>query len=83
MRKAKKDENTCGEVAVAVSRFGHDPLPVCVPEGATVGDVLEKADIELTGREKVYVAGAEAGMDDEVEDQDVLSIVTPKQAGIR
>lgn len=71
------------ELAVAVSRFGHEPLPVCVDEGATVRDVLAKADIALTGREKVYVAGAEASMRDIVEDGDVLSIVTPKQAGSR
>lgn len=76
----KKIVNKC-EIAVAVSRFGHEPIPVCVDEGATVREVLEKAGISLTGREKVYVAGAEATMRDEVEEGDVLSIVTPKQAG--
>ena len=76
----KVTKNKC-ELAVAVSRFGHEPLPVCVPEGASVRDVLEKAEISLSGREKVYVAGAEASMRDVVEEGDVLSIVTPKQAG--
>ncbi len=79
VRKSKKE--TCDELAVAVSRFGHDPIPVCVPEGGTIEDVLDKAGITLTGTEKVYVSGAEVDLDDEVEDKDVVSVVTPKQAG--
>lgn len=79
----KKKADVCDDqIAVSVSRFGHDPVPVCVPEGATVEDVLEKADIELEGREEIFVAGTKADMDSEVEDKDILSIVTPKQAGL-
>lgn len=77
-----KVEKTCeSDVAVAISRFGHDPVPVCLPEGGTVRAALEKAGIELARGEKVYVAGVEGGDDDILEDGDVLSIVTPKQAG--
>lgn len=83
-KKAKKvTEEVCSNIAVTVSRFGHDPIPFCVEEGTTVEDVLEMADIVLTGRETVYIDGEEVASDDEVEDKDVLSIVTPKQAGVK
>lgn len=80
---AEERDELCGEIAVVVSRFGHDPVPVCVDEGSTVEDVLAEAGISLSGREEVFVAGVKAAMNDEVEDKDVLSVVTPKQAGTR
>lgn len=80
MKKVKAAE---GEICVAVSRFGHDPIPVCLPKGATVEEVLDKAEVELDGREEVFVAGTKADYEDIVEDKDVLSVVTPKAAGSR
>ncbi len=81
VRKAVKEEDDSDSIAVAVSRFGHDPVPVSVVEGSTIEDVLDKAGISLTGTEKVYVSGAQVDLEDEVEDKDVISVVTPKQAG--
>jgi putative ubiquitin-RnfH superfamily antitoxin RatB of RatAB toxin-antitoxin module len=80
-KAAKKEDDEVVGLAIAVSRFGHDPIPVTVAEGATVQDVLTKAKIDLSGTEKVFVAGAEVDLQDEVEDKDVISVVTPKQAG--
>lgn len=80
VRKAAKEDDVDG-IAVAVSRFGHDPIPVSVAEDSTIEDVLAKAGITLAGTEKVFVAGAEVALDDVVEDKDVVSVVTPKQAG--
>lgn len=68
---------------VAVSRFGHDPIAVTVSEGATVEEVLDEAGITLAGREVVYNAGEKVSMEDEVEENDVLSIISPKAAGNR
>lgn len=68
-------------VKVFVSRFGHDPVTVEIEKDSTVESVLEKAEIELTGREEVFILGEKAGMEDLVDDKDVLSVVTPKQAG--
>ena len=81
MAKSKKKvaAKTKG-LSVAVSRFGHDPIPVTVDDGATIQDVLNEAGIDLAGTEKVYVSGQEFALTDEVEDKDVVSIVTPKQA---
>lgn len=76
-----RPQETKETLAVAVSRFGHDAVPVCVEDGATVQQVLEKAGVTLDGREKVFNAGAEVSMRDLVDDGDVLSIVTPKAAG--
>ncbi len=81
MRKGSVDG---GEgIAVAVSRFGHDPVPVKLGEDATVSDALAAAGITLGPSEKAYVAGVEASGRDTLEDGDVLSIVTPKRAGTR
>ena len=79
----KKVTKTCAtDLAIAVSRFGHDPVPMCLEENATVREALDAAEIEIGSNEKLFVAGVEAGMDDVLEDGDVLSIVTPKQAGL-
>lgn len=82
VRKAESSVAADG-VGVAISRFGHDPIPVCVADGATVADVLEKADLSLEGNQQVFNAGEQVEMSDIVEDGDVLSIVSPKAAGAR
>ena len=79
----KKGSSSEGKIAVVISRFGSDPVPVSVDEGSTVEDVLDTAGISLSGREEIFVAGVKADADSEVEDRDILSIVTPKQAGAR
>lgn len=78
----RKNKKAKAEIAVTVSRFGHDPVVVKLPEGATVADVLEEAEITLSGRETAYCDGAELDTDDEVDNGDLLSIVTPKAAGL-
>lgn len=70
-----------GEVKVFVSRFGHDPVTVNVPKDSTVEYVLGEAGVEITGTQTVFILGQEANMEDLVDDKDVLSVVTPKQAG--
>ena len=81
MKKATGGAQT-GTIAVAVSRFGHDVVPVTVPEGATVSDVLREAGVSPATHEKLYVSGVVAESGDIVENGDVISIVTPKQAGL-
>lgn len=78
---AKKVKKVAGMIAVAVSSFGRETIALSLPEGATIEDALDKASISLTGREKTYVSGDEVSKEDELEDGDVLSIVTPKAAG--
>lgn len=79
----KKTKTTRAKnIMLAVSRFGHDPLAVQVPTGSTVDDVLEKAEIDLEENQQVFNAGEPVSGDDEVESGDVLSIVSPKAAGL-
>lgn len=78
MQRAARSE---GEISVAVSRFGQDTVMLKLAKGTKVGDALEKEGIELESNEKIFVAGEEATRNDILEDGDVLSIVTPKQAG--
>jgi hypothetical protein len=42
---------------------------------------LEEAGVTLSGNAECFVSGKVAEKDDILEDKDVLSIVTPKQAG--
>lgn len=74
--KVTKDET----IAVAVVSFGNDPMPLTLHKGATVADALNAAGITLA-RQEFFVSGEPAESDDELEAGDVLSIVTPKQAG--
>ena len=66
---------------VYISRFGHDEIMLNVVEGTSVREVFAQAGIEPNGREEAYVDGVRATMNSIVEDGDVISIVTPKQAG--
>ncbi len=83
MKSKKVKKGGADTIAIVISRFGSDPVPVSVPVGSTVEEVLDEAGVEISGREEVFVAGVKADMDSEVEDKDILSIVTPKQAGSR
>jgi sulfur carrier protein ThiS len=77
-KQAKKNKK---QIVIDVARFGHETVTVRLDEGATVEDAIEKAGINLAGTEAAYVDGSLVSMDDELENDDVLSIVTPKQAG--
>jgi hypothetical protein len=48
---------------------------------STVANALAAANVSLMGNERVYVAGVEASHADILDDNDILAIVTPKQAG--
>lgn len=79
MRKASTPHGAT--IAVSVVRLGSDPIALSLSEGATVADALAQAGIDRDGREQVRVAGVEADDTDVLENGDVLSISTPKQAG--
>ena len=66
---------------IFISRFGHDEIELEVPSGTTVAAVLQMSGIDLDGRQEVYVSGVRATPGSIVEDGDILSVVTPKQAG--
>jgi sulfur carrier protein ThiS len=74
MQKANKG------ITVQVVSFGNDAVSVTLPEGATVSDALAQANITRTTQE-IFVSGEVAEDSDILENGDVLSIVTPKQAG--
>lgn len=74
----KSDTNT---IKVTVSRFGHEPRTLDVPEDSTVSDVLGIAGVSIEEHQQLFVEGVSAESGDILEDGDILSIVTPKQAG--
>lgn len=68
-------------ITVYIARFGHDEIEMRVNENTTVAQVFAQSGIDLTGREQAYVDGVPALPGSIVENGDVVSIVTPKQAG--
>ena len=80
MQKATGAGATADVIAVSVVSFGNDPIALALPVGATVAQALAKAGITRNGQE-IFVSGEDANDADILENGDVLSIVTPKQAG--
>ncbi len=64
-----------------VGRFGSDPVEVVVTGAATVASILEKAGIELSDEEKVWVNGSRATRTTKVKTGDIVAVVSPKEAG--
>ena len=72
---------TSTRIPVAVGRFGSDPEQVTVKANGTVADVLKRAEIVLEEHEHVWLNGGRATLTDKVRKQDIVSIVSPKEAG--
>lgn len=80
MKKSSAPESAGNKIAVSVVSFGNDPVALLLEAGATVADALAKASITRSGQQ-IFVSGETAEDADELENGDVLSIVTSKQAG--
>jgi len=68
-------------LSIKVGRFGSDPVSVQVPANSTVGKVLEKAEIDLNDVERVFLNGETATKTKKVKRGDIVSVVSPKEAG--
>lgn len=80
MRKAN-EQQPASCISVTISRFGHDPKFLSLSEGTTVDQALAQAGIPVEGNQQLMVDGQRAEGGDVLEHGDVLSVVTPKQAG--
>jgi sulfur carrier protein ThiS len=81
MQKAENTSAVAGDtIAVAVVSFGNDPQPLTLKKGATVSEALAQAGI-VRGTQEFFVSGEVASDHDVLEAGDVLSVVSPKQAG--
>lgn len=79
-RKTKK--RAVKATKVMVGRFGQEPQTVTVRGAATVKAVLVQAGIGLNTRERVWVNGGRATPNTKVKGGDIVSVVTPKEAGL-
>ena len=75
-------KTTSGTVRVLVGRFGSDPVQVQVSRGGTVRKVLEKADLEISDSERIWLNGSRTTLSSKVKAGDIISIVSPKEAGL-
>lgn len=78
MRQA--ENSAAGMIKVTVAQFGRENTQVLVPIDSTVATVLEAAGVSINGNEELFVEAQVATMDAIMEDGDILSVVTPKQA---
>ena len=81
MQKAQNEVPASNTIVVTVARFGNAPQNVTVPTGSTVDTILATVGLHLEGREELFVEGVNTEGDDVLENGDILSVVTPKQAG--
>ena len=81
MQKQTQPTNVTSGMSVSILRFGHPANTLNVPVGSTVADVLAAANLTTAENEEMFVEGEQATGQDILEDGDVLSIVTRKQAG--
>jgi len=80
MKKVRAGATSGETIAVAVVSFGNDPQPLTLPTGATVAEALTAAGV-TAGASEMFVSGERAEANDVLEVGDVLSLVSPKQAG--
>ena len=66
---------------ITIAKFGSDPENVTIPTGSTVGDALREAGVTVKKNWELFVDGDDAETKDILENGDILSIVTPKEAG--
>ncbi len=79
MKKATKSRSK--KITVKVGRATERDCDLTLPEGSTVEDVLDEADIGLRDSESVWVDGEKADFNDEVQDGDLLQITGKKEGG--
>ena len=80
-KAASKKAAKAHSVKVMVGRFGSTPSAVSIANNSTVIQVLQKAGIEVGGSERVWLNGERATRTEKVRAGDIISIVSPKQAG--
>lgn len=68
-------------IKVMIGRFGSTPSAVNIKASSTVLEALTKAGIEVGSSERVWLNGERATRTDKVAAGDIISIVSPKQAG--
>lgn len=80
MKKVSVRSDVENVIAVSVVSFGNDPIPLALPIGATVVQALARAGV-TRGASEVFVSGESADDNDVLENGDVISVVSAKQAG--
>jgi len=70
------------KITVAIARFTESPVEITLPKSASVQDALDKAKKTLGSSETMWVNGEEAETQDELENGDLLQIVSSKSGGL-
>lgn len=80
-KRPAKRSSTGGSISVLIGRFGYTPDTVKVPKGATVAAALAAAGVDVEGSQRVSLNGDLVAPSKRVSGGDLISIVTPKEAG--
>ena len=73
---------TAATIRVMVGRFGSEPETFIVRRGSTVGDVLAKAEIAVSGIDRIWLNGEQVNLRAKVAAGDLISVISPKEAGL-
>lgn len=78
-RKAASTQRS--DIMVMFGRFGSAPQTLRIRANGTVEDVISAAGVSVTGTDRIWLNGDRANLTDKVQDGDLVSIVSPKEAG--
>ena len=81
MRNPENNNNE-GRIKVTIGKFGSSPQVIEVAENTTVEEALEEAGLTYT-EGNIFVAGVPAQKDSELDDGDIINVVTSKQGGVK
>jgi len=69
------------KMKVTIAYAGNEPEKLTLKPGTTVEEALEKADVSIGEKDRLYVNGERADDVDELEDGDFVSVTGPKEGG--
>ena len=81
VKATRRGARAAQSTRVLVGRFGEEPRTITIRGVATVGAVLDAAEIEVESAEHIWLNGARATNAMRVKTGDILSVVLPREGG--
>ena len=82
MRQVGTSETQSETIKVKIVQMGAETFILTLPVDATVGEAFAEADLTYVSG-SVLVDGVNANSEDELEDGDIINIVTNKDGGVK
>ena len=81
MEKANQEDTNTEEdkISVKICRMGEPSEDIDLSKGATVQDLLDAADFELSSNEELWCEGVKADSEDKLANGDLIQVVGNKE----